>query len=40
MGPAVIVESQTTTTLASHHVAIMQADGALLVHRRDQGGAQ
>jgi len=40
MGPAVIVESQTTTTLASHHVAIMQADGALLVHRRGQGGAQ
>ena len=39
-GPAVIVESQTTTTLASHHVATMQVDGALLVHRRDQGGAQ
>ena len=39
-GPAVIVESQTTTTLASHHVATMQVDGALLVRRRDQGGVQ
>ncbi len=32
-GPGVIVESQTTTTLASHHVAVMQADGTLLVRR-------
>jgi N-methylhydantoinase A len=33
-GPGVIVESQTTTVLASHHQAVMQADGSLLVTRR------
>jgi N-methylhydantoinase A len=32
-GPGVIVEPQTTTTLASHHVAIMQTDGTLLIRR-------
>ncbi len=32
-GPAVIVEEQTTTVLASHHAATMQSDGSLLVHR-------
>lgn len=32
-GPAVIVEEQTTTVLASHHRATMQADGTLLVRR-------
>ncbi|MFT7475901.1 MAG: N-methylhydantoinase A [Verrucomicrobiales bacterium] len=32
-GPGVIVEQQTTTTLASHHIATMQVDGTLLVHR-------
>lgn len=32
-GPAVIVEPQTTTVLASHHCAVMQADGTLLVTR-------
>ena len=33
LGPAVIVESQTTTILASHHQAVVQADGALLITR-------
>ncbi|MEM9520489.1 MAG: hydantoinase/oxoprolinase family protein [Actinomycetota bacterium] len=33
-GPAVIVEEQTTTVLASHHRAVMQTDGTLLVRRR------
>ncbi len=32
-GPGVIVESQTTTVLGSHHVAVMQADGTLLITR-------
>ena len=32
-GPAVIVEPQTTTILASHHRAVMQSDGTLLVRR-------
>ncbi len=32
-GPAVIVEEQTTTVLGSHHVAVMQSDGTLLVTR-------
>ncbi len=32
-GPAVIVEPQTTTILASHHRAVMQSDGSLLVRR-------
>ncbi len=34
-GPAVIVESQTTTILASHHRAVMQIDGTLLVRREN-----
>ncbi|MDW3219913.1 MAG: hydantoinase/oxoprolinase family protein [Acidimicrobiales bacterium] len=33
-GPAVIVEQQTTTVLAGHHVAVVQPDGSLLVTRR------
>ena len=33
-GPAVIIESQTTTVLASHHQAVRQGDGSLLVTRR------
>lgn len=33
-GPAVIVESQTTTVLASHHRAVVQPDGSLLVTQR------
>ena len=37
-GPAVIVEAQTTTVLASHHAATMQEDGTVLVHRIAQGG--
>ncbi len=32
-GPAVIVEDQTTTVLASHHLCVMQPDGSLLVTR-------
>ncbi len=32
-GPAVIVEPQTTTVLGSHHSAVMQHDGTLLVTR-------
>ncbi len=36
-GPAVIVESQTTTVLGSHHVAVMQPDGSLYVTRTNQG---
>ena len=32
-GPAVIVESQTTTVLGSHHHGVMQPDGTLLVTR-------
>ena len=32
-GPAVVVEPQTTTILASHHRAVMQSDGSLLVRR-------
>lgn len=32
-GPGVIVESQTTTVLASHHQAVMQTDGTLLITR-------
>lgn len=34
-GPAIIVESQTTTVLGSHHVAVLQSDGTLLVTRGD-----
>ena len=40
-GPGVIVEEQTTTVLSSHHVAVMQPDGTLLVTRgsgRSTGG--
>lgn len=33
VGPAVIVESQTTTILASHHRAVTQPDGSLLITR-------
>lgn len=33
-GPAIVVEEQTTTVLASHHAATVQADGSLLVTRR------
>ncbi len=37
-GPAVIVEQQTTTVLGSHHVAVMQSDGTLLVTRGEAKG--
>jgi N-methylhydantoinase A len=33
VGPAVIVEEQTSTVLGSHHQAVMQSDGTLLVTR-------
>jgi len=33
-GPAVIVEPQTTTILASHHQAVVQHDGSLLITRK------
>ena len=33
IGPAVIVEEQTTTVLGSHHQAVMQRDGTLLITR-------
>ncbi len=33
-GPAVIVESQTTTVLGSHHVAVVQPDNTLMITRR------
>jgi len=33
VGPAVIVEPQTTTVLGSHHQAVMQSDGTLLITR-------
>ncbi len=36
-GPGVIVEQQTTTVLGSHHVAVMQSDGTLLVTRGSTG---
>ncbi len=38
-GPGVIVESQTTTVLGSHHRAVMQPDGTLRVirHRNREG---
>jgi len=32
-GPAVIIESQTTTVLASHHRMVVQSDGSLLITR-------
>lgn len=37
-GPAIIAESQTTTVLGSHHVCTVQADGTLLITRRQQRG--
>ena len=40
-GPAVIVEEQTTTVLASHHRVVRQSDGCLLVtrvHATTEGG--
>ena len=37
-GPAVIVEDQTTTVLGSHHTAVMQPDGTLLVTRGNGTG--
>ncbi len=37
-GPAVIVEAQTTTVLGSHHVAVLQTDGTLLISRTNNNG--
>ena len=34
VGPAAVVEPQTTTVLSSAHTAIMQPDGCLLIRRR------
>ncbi|MCB0989487.1 MAG: hydantoinase B/oxoprolinase family protein [Acidimicrobiales bacterium] len=34
IGPAIVVETQTTTVLAAHHVAVVQGDGTLRVTRR------
>jgi len=34
-GPAVIVESQTTTWVSSSRQAVLQADGCLLLTRRE-----
>lgn len=34
-GPAVIIESQTTTVLGAHHLCVMQSDGTLLVTREE-----
>ncbi|MGI9605631.1 MAG: hypothetical protein ACR2P0_05780, partial [Acidimicrobiales bacterium] len=39
-GPAVIVESQTTTVLGSHHVAIVQGDHTLRVLRSNAEASQ
>ena len=36
-GPGVIIESQTTTVLGSHHTAVMQSDGTLRVTRGSGG---
>ncbi len=38
VGPAVIVEQQTSTVLGSHHVAVVQADSTIRITR--QGSAQ
>ena len=39
-GPAIVVESQTTTVLGSHHVAVMQTDGTLLITRNNETDAR
>ncbi len=39
-GPAIVVESQTTTVLGSHHVAVMQTDGTLLITRNNETNAR
>jgi len=36
IGPAIIVESQTTTVLGSHHQAVVQSDGTLLITRTNR----
>jgi len=36
MGPALIIEPQTTTVLGSHHVAVLQADRSLRITREDK----
>jgi len=40
IGPAIIIEPQTSTVLGSHHEAVMQSDGTLLISRTgfDLGG--
>ena len=39
VGCSIIVEPQTTTILGSHHQAVMQSDGSLLITRRTEGDA-
>ncbi len=38
IGPAVIIEAQTTTVLGAHHRCRMQADGSLFITRIDPSG--
>ena len=40
LGPALIVEDQTTTVLGSHHMAVVSADGTLRITRSDGSGAR
>lgn len=37
VGCTIIVEPQTTTILGSHHQAVLQSDGSLLITRRTEG---
>ena len=38
VGAAIIIEPQTTTVLGSHHQAVLQSDGSLLITRASNGG--
>ena len=38
VGPAIVVETQTTTIVSSRQQAVMQADGCLLVTRTGADG--
>ena len=38
IGPAIIVENETTTIVTSGYIAVMQEDGCLLVRRKTGGG--
>jgi N-methylhydantoinase A len=39
VGATIIVEPQTTTILGSHHQAVLQSDGSLLITRINEGDA-